>query len=73
LLFAEKVVFSEGPLENYTNTKDYTIIICMQVIRDVYIYTRKVLRYITKIIIYCKEELVAKCVRLYYGDLRSAV
>ena len=45
----------------------------MQVIRDVYIYTRKVLRYITKIIIYYKEELVAKCVRLYYGDLRSAV
>jgi hypothetical protein len=47
----------------------------MQVIRDVYIYiyTRKVLKYRTKIIIYYKEELVAKCVRLYYGDLRSAV
>ena len=37
------------------------------------IYIGKVLKYRTKIIIYYKEELVAKCVRLYYGDLRSAV
>jgi hypothetical protein len=37
-----------------------------------YLYTRKVLKYRTKIIIYYKEELVAKCVRLYYGDYTTA-
>ena len=47
----------------------------MQVICDVYIYiyTRKVIKYRTKIIICYKKELFAKCVRLYYGDLISAV
>jgi hypothetical protein len=42
--------------------------------RCIYIY-KKSLKYRTKskIIIYYKEELFAKCVRLYYGDLRSAV
>jgi hypothetical protein len=41
--------------------------------RCIYLYTRRVLKYRTKIIIYYKEELFAKCVRLYYGDLRIAV
>ena len=46
----------------------------MQVICDVYIYIYiQSLKYRTKIIIYYKEELFAKCVRLYYGDLKSAV
>ena len=40
--------------------------------RCIYIY-KKSLKYRTKIITYYKEELFAKCVRLYYGDLRSAV
>jgi hypothetical protein len=38
----------------------------------IYIY-KKSLKYRTKIIIYYKEELFAKCVRLYYGDWRIAV